>query len=171
MAFANLGLGFADWETLSHWLMDQIQPSCRRLMRKRRRAEEGMVMPARSRIFRVLPCLLLFLFLEVVFAVGEVHRQAPVKGTESAAAPAASPGSLEVSKYVGAETCKTCHEEIYNGWEKTPHWKTTLDTKGGPSHQGCEGCHGPGSDHVAAAIKPKSLFLRTLPPGKLMPAA
>ncbi len=41
------------------------------------------------------------------------------------------------SGYLGAEVCRTCHEEIYNSWEKTPHWKTTLDTKGGPSHQGC----------------------------------
>ena len=52
------------------------------------------------------------------------------------------------SSYVGADTCKTCHDEIYKNWEKTPHWRTTLDTKGGPSHQGCEGCHGPGAAHV-----------------------
>ena len=51
------------------------------------------------------------------------------------AAPAAAPVSTSASPpdYVGAEVCKTCHEDIYNGWEKTPHWKTTLDTKGGPS--------------------------------------
>src|SRR5450755_626568 len=55
----------------------------------------------------------------------------------------AKPGT-NASDYVGAEVCKTCHEDIYNNWEKTPHWKTTLDTKGGPSRQGCEGCHGPG---------------------------
>ena len=48
--------------------------------------------------------------------------------------------------YVGAEVCKTCHEDIYNGWEKTPHWKTTLDTTCGPSHQGCESCHGPNGE-------------------------
>jgi DmsE family decaheme c-type cytochrome len=60
---------------------------------------------------------------------------------------------------VGAETCKTCHEEIYNSWAKTPHWKTTLDTKGGPSHQGCEGCHGPGADHVAGGGDKTKIFV------------
>jgi DmsE family decaheme c-type cytochrome len=52
------------------------------------------------------------------------------------------------AEYVGSETCKTCHEEIYDNWAKTPHWKTTLDTKAGPSKQGCESCHGPGKAHV-----------------------
>ena len=63
------------------------------------------------------------------------------------------------SKYVGAETCKTCHEEIYNAWEKTPHWKTTLNIKGGPSKQGCEGCHGPGADHVAGGGDKTKIFV------------
>ncbi len=63
------------------------------------------------------------------------------------------------SDYVGAEVCKTCHEEIYNSWEKTPHWKTTLDTKGGPSHQGCEGCHGPGAAHVAGGGDKSKIFV------------
>ena len=66
------------------------------------------------------------------------------------------------SKYAGAETCKTCHEDIYNSWERTPHWRTMLDKKGGPSKMGCEGCHGPGAAHAAEADPTKIVSFKTL---------
>jgi DmsE family decaheme c-type cytochrome len=57
------------------------------------------------------------------------------------------------SLYVGAETCKTCHEDMptkgfYKTYEDSPHFVTTLDTKQGPEWHGCEACHGPGKAHV-----------------------
>ena len=78
-------------------------------------------------------------------------------GASGNAAKTASPS--EDSRYVGSDTCKTCHEDLYNSWAKTPHWKTTLDKKGGPSHQGCEGCHGPGADHVAGGGDKTKIFI------------
>ena len=67
----------------------------------------------------------------------------PTKPVKKPAAEAAS--ATDASKYVGTETCKTCHEEIFKkNFENTPHFKTTLQ-KG----RGCESCHGPGADHVA----------------------
>jgi DmsE family decaheme c-type cytochrome len=92
----------------------------------------------------------------------EGHQIADKSGQSENVPPgaaAASAPSSEASKYVGAETCKTCHEEIYNSWEKTPHWKTTLDTKARPAHQGCEGCHGPGADHVAGGGDKTKIFI------------
>jgi DmsE family decaheme c-type cytochrome len=50
----------------------------------------------------------------------------------------------EASQYVGSETCKSCHEDVYQKqFANTPHFKTTL--KDG---RGCESCHGPGAAHV-----------------------
>ncbi len=64
----------------------------------------------------------------------------------------------DLFKYVGAEACKTCHEEIYQSFEKTPHWKTMGDTRRGPAWQGCEGCHGPGADHVNSGGDKTKIF-------------
>lgn len=53
-------------------------------------------------------------------------------------------GPSSAAKYVGSDTCKTCHEDIYTkGFERTPHFKTTRQ-----GEHGCESCHGPGSEHV-----------------------
>jgi DmsE family decaheme c-type cytochrome len=106
----------------------------------------------------MLLSLILFFVAGLALVSGQTSPPPPAKSVQSSNAPAAGAPSPEVSKYVGAETCKTCHEEIYNSWEKTPHWKTTLDTKGGPSHQGCEGCHGPGADHVAGGGDVSKIF-------------
>ena len=52
------------------------------------------------------------------------------------------------SQYVGAETCKTCHEDIFNRLQRTPHSKSRFKEKGSGDVQACETCHGPGADHV-----------------------
>ncbi len=50
------------------------------------------------------------------------------------------------SGYVGADTCKTCHEDIFNkGFSNTPHYALIKSGK-----HGCEDCHGPGAAHVEA---------------------
>ena len=77
--------------------------------------------------------------------------QAPSKSSDS-------PPSAPSSDYLGSETCKACHEDQYNSWEKSPHWKTTLDTKGGAAKQGCEACHGPGAAHVAGGGDVTKIF-------------
>jgi DmsE family decaheme c-type cytochrome len=82
--------------------------------------------------------------------------QAPVKtATQSKASTATS---AKESAYVGADTCKTCHEEIYNGWEKSPHWKQTYK-EGGLAKHGCEDCHGPGSAHVEGGGDKTKIFV------------
>jgi DmsE family decaheme c-type cytochrome len=115
----------------------------------------------RGHVLTVLGLLLLGGQLSTGASAQTAAKPRPAAEPTTAAADksAASPAEAAASEYVGAEVCKTCHEDLYNGWEKSPHWKTTLDTKDGPSHQGCEGCHGPGAAHVAGGGDKTKIFV------------
>lgn len=75
------------------------------------------------------------------FAVSAQTTGAPTPPSPPTAAPA----------YVGSETCKTCHEEIYNNLLKTPHSAIETGARRGWAQKSCESCHGPGSKHAESA--------------------
>jgi DmsE family decaheme c-type cytochrome len=52
----------------------------------------------------------------------------------------------EKKGFVGAETCKGCHETQYDSYAKSVHSKKSV--KGPESQDACETCHGPGAKHV-----------------------
>ena len=54
------------------------------------------------------------------------------------------------NKYVGSLVCQSCHSEITDTFYKNPHNKSIVSQKELPERTGCEGCHGPGGEHVAA---------------------
>lgn len=76
--------------------------------------------------------------------------------TTQAKAPATP--SKPSAQSTSPEACKACHEAEYTSWEKSPHWKTTLDKKADPLHQGCQGCHGPAAAHLADPTDTSKLF-------------
>lgn len=51
------------------------------------------------------------------------------------------------SEYVGSDVCGTCHTDLVKSWALTVHRRTLFNES--PSKKGCEGCHGPGGEHVA----------------------
>ncbi len=48
--------------------------------------------------------------------------------------------------FVGAETCKECHEKQYASYAKSLHSKKSVKSPG--AQDACETCHGPGAKHV-----------------------
>lgn len=100
----------------------------------------------------------LFLLLLPGRAAAQQDKKAPATPSAQTAKAAKAEYSQAGSTYVGAETCKTCHEDLYNGWEKSPHWKQTFK-EGGIAKHGCEDCHGPGSAHVEGGGDTSKIFI------------
>lgn len=61
-----------------------------------------------------------------------------------------APVLVSAADYVGSEVCRTCHSDIWANFYRNPHFKSIASGKEKPENTGCEGCHGAGSDHVAA---------------------
>jgi DmsE family decaheme c-type cytochrome len=49
--------------------------------------------------------------------------------------------------YTGSDSCLACHCEMVENWEKSAHSLTDLNDNVPPARQGCEACHGAGSEH------------------------
>lgn len=105
-----------------------------------------------------LHCILSLVAGATCFPLQAQQRSQKEKTAQSSDATAPAVPSSEASAYAGSETCKTCHEDIFNNFDRSPHWKTMLDKRGGPSKQGCEACHGPAAGHVDDPGDSKKIF-------------
>lgn len=59
--------------------------------------------------------------------------------------------------YLGGETCLACHD-IRDAFAKNPHYKNWENESLPQSKQGCEACHGPGSEHIKVGVNPGKIF-------------
>jgi DmsE family decaheme c-type cytochrome len=115
---------------------------------------------------RALPALYLAVALVPVLMIRFAHADEKTTNTKqnktSANAPTKYAWPSDPALYVGPETCKGCHEDLYKHFEGTSHFLTTmqgkLETKAGPEWQGCESCHGPGKEHVDAGGDKTKIF-------------
>jgi DmsE family decaheme c-type cytochrome len=63
---------------------------------------------------------------------------------------AASQPTPPANGYTGSNVCQICHPDVWSAFYKNPHYKSIASGKEAPERTGCEGCHGPASDHVNA---------------------
>lgn len=61
---------------------------------------------------------------------------------------AIAPVALPQEEYAGSEACQICHEDIFEGFQKSRHATLDVDAKRGWEGRACESCHGPGAKHL-----------------------
>jgi DmsE family decaheme c-type cytochrome len=74
--------------------------------------------------------------------------------------------SLGAAEYIGTDICVECHEEHTTALQATRH-AIHEDATGLLAEQGCEACHGPGSDHLDQDGEPGTIA--SLKPGSAAP--
>ena len=61
---------------------------------------------------------------------------------------AALPAQQTVSGgYIGSGTCRLCHPDTAQGFNRNPHFRLPALTPEAPGGTACEDCHGPGREH------------------------
>jgi len=88
-----------------------------------------------------------------------VGKDSAVQQNPAQAVPAAV--AAGGATYVGQDTCLTCHDEAMAAYKDSPHHRAA-DARTPAATQGCESCHGPGSQHVEDPVSVKPASFKTM---------
>lgn len=106
------------------------------------------------RLLGVIAGAAIALGVGIVFGMPFASRAQQPAAPPAPSAPATPPAGQAASTtdgYVGAETCKGCHEEAFQKFAKTRMGRIFLHQARDPKEgNACESCHGPGQAHVEA---------------------
>jgi predicted CXXCH cytochrome family protein len=101
---------------------------------------------------RLLLLLVPLAMLPWIWGASPLHAAQKVQASaEVHPAPAAKPPEV-----AGSETCALCHADIAKKFSSNPHSELAL-MHGGKGVT-CEGCHGPGQEHVASGGDPTKIL-------------
>ncbi len=92
-------------------------------------------------------------------------RGAPRLGGVAAVFLAAALAASAQPRYAGSNACRSCHPSVWLNFYKNPHARTQQTGAEPAEKTGCESCHGPGADHIAAkGDKSRIVAFSVLPP-------
>ena len=79
--------------------------------------------------------------------------------------------ALGAPAYVGSAACRRCHPDVVMSFDRNPHYKAQIQNPDAKDQGGCESCHGPASEHVAAGGgKSNIVAFSTVQPRKVLDA-
>jgi hypothetical protein len=125
-----------------------------------KRFDFSVTVPAMPRYLRIatvpfihrIAAAFLCAFAILVFAAAPARaHEGGADRIEEVPAPTtqASPGYFARPQYIGNPYCYACHMDIANEFAKTKMGRRfLLDPQTDIERRGCEGCHGPGSNHA-----------------------
>lgn len=100
--------------------------------------------------------------VQIVVSLGLVAlaAQEPAKPPAPPKIPLPKGVAADEKGFVGNNACRTCHSDIVQPFFRNPHHKTTANTV--KDEAGCEGCHGPGRDHIQGVGDKTKIFAFSL---------
>ena len=63
--------------------------------------------------------------------------------------------------FVGSTACRACHPDVWQGFFRNAHYKS-IPAKLEAEKTGCEGCHGPGKEHIEGRGDKSKIFAFSL---------
>ncbi len=96
------------------------------------------------------------LLLAVYLAFGVFAASAAAGGTKPTSSAVHREAAVNPADLVGSEVCATCHGEIASKFASNAHSKLALQHGG--KGVTCEGCHGPGREHVESGGDATKIF-------------
>ena len=92
--------------------------------------------------------------------------QEPVKPPATPKIPLPKGVTADEKGFVGSNACRTCHADLWQPFFRNPHHKTipaaAAATAAAKDLTGCEGCHGPGRDHIQGVGDKTKIFAFSL---------
>ena len=99
-------------------------------------------------------------------ALAGLTAQEPAKPPSTPKIPLPKGVTADDKGFTGSNACRTCHADLSQPFFRNPHHKSipAAATASAPAKDqvGCEGCHGPGRDHIQGAGDKTKIFAFSL---------